>query len=153
MAHCSLISGQCLPATCVMTVTRCPPLLSLRKEAADYVVDLGTFSKVFSPGIRVGWGVFPRNLIEPLLDIRSNIDFGAPHINQSIVHGALASGELERHLPTILNGYRVKRRRDGRCAQRTHGRYPWRALAQTRLAACMSGQVTRIRFIDALGAR
>ncbi len=52
---------------------------------------------------------FPRNLIEPLLDIRSNIDFGAPHINQSIVHGALASGELERHLPTILNGYRVKR--------------------------------------------
>ena len=86
-----------------------PPLLSLSNTASDFVVDLGTFSKVFSPGIRVGWGVFPRNLIEPLLDIRSNIDFGAPHLNQSIVHGALASGELEAHLPTICEGYRVKR--------------------------------------------
>jgi 2-aminoadipate transaminase len=85
-----------------------PPMLSLSDTAAEFVVDLGTFSKVFSPGIRVGWGVFPRPLIEPL-DIRSNIDFGAPHLNQSIVHGALASGELESHLPTICNGYRIKR--------------------------------------------
>lgn len=86
-----------------------PPMLSLSEAAADFVVDLGTFSKVFSPGIRVGWGVFPRSLVEPLLDIRSNIDFGAPHLNQSIIHQALASGELERHLPTICNGYRIKR--------------------------------------------
>ncbi len=86
-----------------------PPMLSLSTSAPDFVVDLGTFSKVFSPGIRVGWGVFPRALIEPLLDIRSNIDFGAPHLNQSIVHGALASGELENHLPTICDGYRKKR--------------------------------------------
>jgi len=86
-----------------------PPLLSLSASAPNFVVDLGTFSKVFSPGIRVGWGVFPRNLIEPLLDVRSNIDFGAPHLNQSIIHGALASGELEEHLPTICNGYRIKR--------------------------------------------
>ena len=86
-----------------------PPLLSLSDSAAEFVVDLGTFSKVFSPGIRVGWGVFPRALIEPLLDIRSNIDFGAPHINQSIIHGALASGELASHLPTICQGYRIKR--------------------------------------------
>jgi 2-aminoadipate transaminase len=86
-----------------------PPMISLSQNAAEFVVDLGTFSKVFSPGIRVGWGVFPRSLIEPLLDIRSNIDFGAPHLNQSIIHGALASGELENHLPTICNGYRIKR--------------------------------------------
>ena len=86
-----------------------PPMISLSPTAADFVVDLGTFSKVFSPGIRVGWGVFPRTLIEPLLDIRSNIDFGAPHLNQSIIHGALASGELESHLPTICDGYRRKR--------------------------------------------
>ncbi len=86
-----------------------PPMISLSESAKDFVVDLGTFSKVFSPGIRVGWGVFPRAMIEPLLDIRSNIDFGAPHLNQSIIHGALVSGELERHLPTICNGYRIKR--------------------------------------------
>ena len=86
-----------------------PPLLSLSRSAAEFVVDLGTFSKVFSPGIRVGWGVFPEPLIEPLLDIKSNIDFGSPHFSQAVVNTALTSGEMERHLPTILAGYKTKR--------------------------------------------
>ena len=86
-----------------------PPMLSLSDAAPEFVVDLGTFSKVFSPGIRVGWGVFPRELIEPLLDVRSNIDFGAPHLNQSMIHTALTSGDLTQHLPTIRKGYQIKR--------------------------------------------
>ncbi len=86
-----------------------PPLLSLSPSASEFVVDLGTFSKVFSPGIRVGWGVFPEHLIEPLLDVKSNIDFGSPHFSQAVVHAALTSGEMESHLPTILAGYRAKR--------------------------------------------
>ncbi len=86
-----------------------PPIMSLSDAAPDYVIDLGTFSKVFSPGIRVGWGIFPRELIEPLLDVRSNIDFGAPHLNQSLIHSALTSGDLIQHLPTIRKGYQIKR--------------------------------------------
>jgi len=86
-----------------------PPMISLSDAAPDFVVDLGTFSKVFSPGIRVGWGIFPRELIEALLDVRSNIDFGAPHINQSLIHSALTSGDLMQHLPTIRKGYQIKR--------------------------------------------
>jgi 2-aminoadipate transaminase len=86
-----------------------PPLISLSPLASEFVIDLGTFSKVFSPGIRVGWGVFPQAWIEPLLDIKSNIDFGSPNFSQTIVHSALESGELLHHLPTICEGYRIKR--------------------------------------------
>lgn len=86
-----------------------PPMLSLSSAAPDFVVDLGTFSKVFSPGIRVGWGVFPSALIEPLLDVRSNIDFGPPNLNQSVIQSALTSGDLTQHLPTIRQGYQIKR--------------------------------------------
>ncbi len=86
-----------------------PPLLALQPEAKDFVIELGTFSKVFSPGIRVGWGVFPSELIEPLLEIKSNIDFGSPNFNQAILHRVLVDGKLAEHLPTICEGYRIKR--------------------------------------------
>ncbi len=85
-----------------------PPLLAIDDDAHDYVIELGTFSKSFSPGIRVGWGVVPEQMVAPLLEIKSNMDFGSPHFSQVLVHEALVSGELDRHLPVIRQGYQVK---------------------------------------------
>lgn len=85
-----------------------PSLLSLSDRADEYVIELGTFSKSFSPGIRVGWGVVPESLVNVLLDMKSNMDFGSPHFSQMLVHEALASGDLDRHLPTIREGYKAK---------------------------------------------
>ncbi|MEZ6137381.1 MAG: PLP-dependent aminotransferase family protein [Pirellulaceae bacterium] len=84
------------------------PLLALHCEAADFVIELGTFSKSFSPGIRVGWGVVPNDLAGRLLEIKSNMDFGSPHFSQVLLHQALVTGELDRHLPVIRAGYQVK---------------------------------------------
>ncbi|MCA9134229.1 MAG: PLP-dependent aminotransferase family protein, partial [Planctomycetales bacterium] len=86
-----------------------PPLTALADDAADFVVELGTFSKSFSPGIRVGWGVVPENMVGPLLEIKSNMDFGSPHFSQVLLWEALVTGELEAHLPEIKAGYRAKR--------------------------------------------
>jgi 2-aminoadipate transaminase len=86
-----------------------PPISALADDAGDFVIDLGTFSKSFSPGIRVGWGVVPNNMVERLLEIKSNMDFGSPHFSQVLMWQALTSGELEKHLPEIRDGYRVKR--------------------------------------------
>lgn len=85
-----------------------PPLLTLDDAADEFVIELGTFSKSFSPGIRVGWGVVPEQLVAPLLEIKSNMDFGSPHFSQVLVHEALESGELDRHLPVIRAGYQAK---------------------------------------------
>ncbi len=89
--------------------TELPPLSALDREAANYVIDLGTFSKSFSPGIRVGWGVVPEAMVERLLEMKSNMDFGSPHFSQVLMCEALVSGEVDRHLPEIQTGYRVKR--------------------------------------------
>lgn len=86
-----------------------PPLSALDPAAAEYVIELGTFSKSFSPGIRVGWGVVPEEMVERLLEIKSNMDFGSPHFSQVLMWEALVSGEVDRHLPQILDGYRTKR--------------------------------------------
>lgn len=93
---------------------RLPPILSLAREAAEYTIELGTFSKVFSPGIRVGWGVVPKQLVPWLLDLKANIDFGSSHFAQVLVQDALHSGSLVAHLPTIRDGY--KRKRDAMAA-------------------------------------
>ncbi|MEM7475027.1 MAG: PLP-dependent aminotransferase family protein, partial [Planctomycetota bacterium] len=85
-----------------------PPLLALENEARDFVVELGTFSKCFSTGIRVGWGVLPDELVPAVLDMKSNIDFGSPHFSQVIVEEAVRSGEVDNHLPIIRESYSQK---------------------------------------------
>ena len=85
-----------------------PPMTAISAEAAKYVIELGTFSKSFSPGVRVGWGVLPDGMAERLLDMKSNIDFGSPHFSQMLLHEVITSGEFDRHLPVIREGYSQK---------------------------------------------
>lgn len=85
-----------------------PPLLSLSDDAKETVIELGTFSKSFSPGLRVGWGVVPTSMVDHLLDLKSSIDFGSPHFNQLLMNEVITSGTWDRHLPKVLDGYRSK---------------------------------------------
>lgn len=87
-----------------------PPLTAVDAAASDFVIELGTFSKSLSPGIRVGWGVVPPVLVERLLEMKSSVDFGSPHFSQLLVREFIESGEADRHLPLIRDGYRAKLR-------------------------------------------
>jgi 2-aminoadipate transaminase len=86
-----------------------PPLLGLSSQADEYVIELGTFSKSFSPGIRVGWGVVPEAMVERLLEMKSNMDFGSPHFSQVLMHDLVESNAVDEHLPKICDAYRSKR--------------------------------------------
>jgi 2-aminoadipate transaminase len=86
-----------------------PPFLSIAPETRDFVIELGTFSKSFSPGVRVGWGVLPEAMVPCLLDMKSNIDFGSPNFAQSMLKQALIQGLIDQHLPVIKSAYRQKR--------------------------------------------
>lgn len=86
------------------------PLPSLHSfdDDGESVVYAGTFSKSFSPGLRVGWGILPRGLIEPVCRQKGNIDFGSPHFNQQLLAEVLAGGEFEPHVARIRAAYRDK---------------------------------------------
>ena len=77
-------------------------------EDADTVIVAGTFSKSFSPGIRVGWGILPRHLIGPVNDQKGNVDFGSPNLNQQLMAKVLELGLLEPHLKQIRARYAEK---------------------------------------------
>ncbi len=68
-----------------------PPLLALetaRRGSVDRarVVYCGTFSKVLSPGLRVGWVVAPRPMIRRLVLIKQASDLNSATINQMVMH-------------------------------------------------------------------
>jgi len=82
-----------------------PPILADHPDASNFVVEAGTFSKSFSPGIRVGWGVLPDDLVAPMLGLKSGIDFGSPHFSQALMQRAIESGRVDAHLPVIREAY------------------------------------------------
>lgn len=77
-------------------------------EEADTVIVAGTFSKSFSPGLRVGWGILPRQLIGPVNEQKGNVDFGSPNFNQYLMTQILERGLWQPHLERIRGGYRQK---------------------------------------------
>jgi 2-aminoadipate transaminase len=83
---------------------------SLRAADPDgrTVIHTGTFSKSFSPGVRVGWGILPAELVEPVCNQKGNIDFGSPNFNQYLMAKVLDEGVYEPHVAQIRASYREK---------------------------------------------
>ena len=75
----------------------------------EHVILAATFSKSFSPGIRVGVGVLPQELIKPICDLKGNEDFGSTHLSQNIVADVIRQGSYKTHVAGLLNSYRIKR--------------------------------------------
>lgn len=75
----------------------------------EHVIYAQTFSKSFSPGLRVGYGVLPKELVQPLCDRKGNEDFGSANFNQHLLATVLKGGQYPGHLEAVLAGYRAKR--------------------------------------------
>ena len=84
-------------------------LPSIHSFAPDNVVYLGTFSKVFAPGFRVGFAVAPEVVRRWMVLAKQGTDLHTSTFSQAICAEYLSSGELERHLPRIVEIYRPRR--------------------------------------------
>lgn len=78
------------------------------KEHCDRIVYSSTFSKPYSTGIRVGYGILPNELVNPLLFIKTHHDFGTANFLQSILVSVMDSGHFEKHLSVIQKRYKEK---------------------------------------------
>jgi len=85
-----------------------PYLKSLDSENRSVVL-MGSFSKSFSPGLRVGFGWVPRQLHDHVLRQKGNEDFGSSNFCQHLVHRALVTGRYSRHVEMLRLRYRKKR--------------------------------------------
>ena len=75
----------------------------------EHVVLAQTFSKSFSPGLRVAYGVLPEDLISAVHDVKGNFDFGSPNLSQQILAEVLRDGSYTKHVTRLRQSYRIKR--------------------------------------------
>jgi 2-aminoadipate transaminase len=78
-------------------------------EAGETVILAQTFSKSFSPGLRVGFGVLPRSLVRAVVDRKGNEDFGSSNFTQRLLARVIESGRYEAHVARLRTAYRAKR--------------------------------------------
>lgn len=81
------------------------PLPSLWSLAPDCVVQAGTFSKVFFPGVRLGWAAGPGEVVAQLAAAKANTDQCASALGQRMVEEYGRGGHFERELPRARELY------------------------------------------------
>lgn len=88
--------------------TDAPPLVSLDPRWVFYV---GSFSKVLSPALRVGWLVVPEELLPRLEALKHGIDIDTNTLSQGLVESFLDTGAMPAHLERLRDEYRSRRDR------------------------------------------
>ncbi len=84
-----------------------PPLASLPHDG--HVVYLGTFSKTMYPGIRVGFAVAPKEIIDVMASLRTVTDYQSNTISQRALAKFIDDGEYEKHVHRMRRTYARRR--------------------------------------------
>ncbi|MEU9689792.1 PLP-dependent aminotransferase family protein [Amycolatopsis japonica] len=83
--------------------------LSARPELAGRTIYLGTFSKVISPGMRLGWFRAPSELLRRVTILKQATDLHTSTIDQAAAAEYLAAADLDAHVRRLCATYRVRR--------------------------------------------
>ncbi len=85
------------------------PISSLQGLSPERVIYIGTFSKILSPALRLGYLVLPTELIERSRNIKRLLDLHSPSLEQLILAQFIESGKLERHIVRMKRVYQKRR--------------------------------------------
>jgi 2-aminoadipate transaminase len=80
-----------------------------RGGASDLVIYLGTFSKILSPGLRLGWAVAPRAVLEKLNLAKQGADLCSSPMTQLFVAAYFSECDWREYLETLKSLYRSRR--------------------------------------------
>jgi 2-aminoadipate transaminase len=93
------------------------PTLKQLDESGNTIL-MRSYSKISFPGLRVGWVIAPRPVIERLAAAKQISDLHSDQLSQAVLLRFAESGELERHLAqTRLEGARRLEALLGACAR------------------------------------
>ena len=79
-----------------------PKLLNMNPAGVVY---MGSFSKVLTPGIRLGYAVAPVALARKMEQAKQATDLHTAQLTQMVVHEVVKDGFLTGHIPTIRKLY------------------------------------------------
>ena len=79
------------------------------KNYIENTVLLGSFSKIVSPGMRLGWIVADKEIMNHLITAKQASDLHSNYLTQMIVHRYLTGYDVENHIQNIRDMYRIQR--------------------------------------------
>ena len=86
-----------------------PSIFSLDQErGGENVIGLYTFSKLFCPGMRIGFTIGPRVVIEKMTNIKEGNILNTPKYNQEICTSFLTEMGLDAHIQKSKSYYQEK---------------------------------------------
>jgi 2-aminoadipate transaminase len=85
-------------------------LPSIRAYLEDNIILLGTFSKIITPGLRLGWVCAKKDIMERIILAKQASDLHSNYLSQRIVHQYLIDNDIDKHILKIRDAY--KKRRD-----------------------------------------
>lgn len=84
-----------------------PTLYSL--DGGQFVIYLGTFSKILSPGIRLGWAAAPRPVLQKMNIGKQAADLCSSSMTQLFVEAYFAHGDWRAYVDSLIEIYRSRR--------------------------------------------
>jgi 2-aminoadipate transaminase len=84
-----------------------PPLYQL--DGGDFVIYVGTLSKILSPGIRLGWAVAPPPVMEKIVLGKQAADLCTSTLTQHFVREYFAEGRWREYIDDLVELYRGRR--------------------------------------------
>lgn len=84
-------------------------LPTLKSFGGDEVIAVRSFSKIISPGMRVGWINGPAEILKYFEKIKQTTDLHSTTFGQYLIHEYVSNGYLEPHIELICDDYKAKR--------------------------------------------
>ena len=75
----------------------------------DRVIHLGSFSKIFAPGFRLGWALAHPAILDKIYVCKQSLDLCPPIFDQYVAAEFLSSGRLDENLVRTIALYKGKR--------------------------------------------
>jgi 2-aminoadipate transaminase len=85
-------------------------LPSIRAYLEDNTILLGSFSKIITPGLRLGWVCAKKDIMERIIVAKQASDLHSNYLSQRIVYQYLIDNDIDKHILKIRDAY--KKRRD-----------------------------------------
>ncbi|MBN2655971.1 MAG: PLP-dependent aminotransferase family protein [Spirochaetales bacterium] len=86
---------------------RLPSIRSL--DTKGLVMFLGTFSKTFAPGLRIGWINAPKEILAKCIMVKQSSDVQSSSISQREIAVFVEKYDFEKHVEKIKSTYRKRR--------------------------------------------
>jgi 2-aminoadipate transaminase len=83
-------------------------LPTIKSMAPENVVYVSTLSKVFAPGLRIGFCLAPEVLRKWLVVVKQGVDLHTNTLSQALAAEYLSGGYLKAHLPKIIALYKTR---------------------------------------------